>query len=597
MKNFRKMIAYLSALSICVSMGSFTDATIRNVSAVEDYSVSVTADDNFAEYSKQALELINKERTKQGLPAFTTNSALNSSASVRANEIIESFSVKRPDGSDSYTVLIENSISVTKFSENISMGYSEETPAEDAVAEWMDSEGHRANILNKDYTSTGIGVAEQDGAYYWVQIFADDVEVSNDVNWSVDKDGTLTVNGTGDMPEQLSLFSLSDSVKKAVIGKDIKSVNCYSLAMCNNLEEIIINNPSAEIKNAEYEVSAKKVYGYEGSPAQKYAKNTKKTFISLGEGDSTVTTTTTNTTKGSDTKPTTTTTTTTKPVGNNANNGFTDKEISASKYKPVISVDKVVLSYEEALEICKNGGTVPVNITVSGADKAYSSTAFHLNNYPSEYDTKLIIDTSTNKIDMSIGKAIEKLAYSIKMDYDSNLFLSTSGNGNDGKDGIMYTVNFKLPVSSDIKGGETFPINIEYMGIEDEADCFTNKANDKNGQLMQAWLFTQGIENGYIKIEKPSENTTQKPSTSGVAGDANGDGNISLADAVLIMQSIANPNEEKYKLSEEAMELADVVDKGSGLTPMDALAIQMINVELLTPDDLPTTSEILNSLT
>jgi uncharacterized protein YkwD len=52
--------------------------------------------------------------------------------------------------------------------ENIAAGY----PDADAVMEgWMNSEGHRANILNCDYDVIGIGVADRDGTLYWVQNF------------------------------------------------------------------------------------------------------------------------------------------------------------------------------------------------------------------------------------------------------------------------------------------------------------------------------------------------------------------------------------------------------------------------------------------
>ncbi|MDE6673171.1 MAG: beta-mannosidase [Ruminococcus sp.] len=74
-----------------------------------------------------------------------------------------------------------------------------------------------------------------------------------------------------------------------------------------------------------------------------------------------------------------------------------------------------------------------------------------------------------------------------------------------------------------------------------------------------------------------------------VIGDANGDGELSLADAVLIMQSLANP--EGYSIKKENAEISDVVNKGDGITSMDALAIQMVNIKLLSVEDLPTTAE------
>ena len=93
---------------------------------------------------------------------------------------------------------------------------------------------------------------------------------------------------------------------------------------------------------------------------------------------------------------------------------------------------------------------------------------------------------------------------------------------------------------------------------------------------------------------EPPQSTTSASTYNGMAGDANSDDKITIADAVLIMQSLSNGDD--YKLSEEAIQSADVVDKGDGLTSMDALAIQMIEAKIITADDLPITSEKLNSL-
>ncbi len=73
-------------------------------------------------------------------------------------------------------------------------------------------------------------------------------------------------------------------------------------------------------------------------------------------------------------------------------------------------------------------------------------------------------------------------------------------------------------------------------------------------------------------------------------GDANVDGEINMADAVAIMQSIANPN--KYVLSEEGAANADVIGNSDGVTNKDALAIQMYKLELITALPVPADAEI-----
>ncbi|MDE6425494.1 MAG: dockerin type I repeat-containing protein [Ruminococcus sp.] len=77
-------------------------------------------------------------------------------------------------------------------------------------------------------------------------------------------------------------------------------------------------------------------------------------------------------------------------------------------------------------------------------------------------------------------------------------------------------------------------------------------------------------------------------------GDANSDGKLSVADAVLIMQALSNP--EEFSITKECAEAADVVNKGDGITSMDALAIQMIDINLLSIEDLPITSEKLQEI-
>lgn len=76
-------------------------------------------------------------------------------------------------------------------------------------------------------------------------------------------------------------------------------------------------------------------------------------------------------------------------------------------------------------------------------------------------------------------------------------------------------------------------------------------------------------------------------------GDVNVDGEVSIADAVLIMQSLANSDE--YSISEQGKLNADVIDN-DGITAKDALVIQMVMADTLSESDLPTTSEKIGNL-
>ena len=119
-------------------------------------------------YADQVLKLVNQERAKAGLSALTTNSTLTAAANKRAQETAKSFSHTRPDGSSFSTVLKEYGISYRMSGENIA--YGQKTPQE-VVTGWMNSEGHRANILNGSFGKIGIGVYKSNGVIYWSQLF------------------------------------------------------------------------------------------------------------------------------------------------------------------------------------------------------------------------------------------------------------------------------------------------------------------------------------------------------------------------------------------------------------------------------------------
>ncbi|MDE5557956.1 MAG: hypothetical protein K2J32_09775 [Ruminococcus sp.] len=80
-----------------------------------------------------------------------------------------------------------------------------------------------------------------------------------------------------------------------------------------------------------------------------------------------------------------------------------------------------------------------------------------------------------------------------------------------------------------------------------------------------------------------------------ITGDANGDNDVNISDAVLIMQVLSNPNE--YKLTEQGKANADVVNQGDGVTAMDALAIQLIGLNMVSIEDFPITTKKLTEIT
>lgn len=122
-------------------------------------------------FAKQVVELVNKERAKAGVSPLTIDTGLESAALVRTKEIQTSFSHTRPNGSSFATAIKEAGISYRRSGENIAWG--QRTP-EAVVNAWMNSDGHRANILNPNFGRIGVGyLTNASGTPYWVQLFAD----------------------------------------------------------------------------------------------------------------------------------------------------------------------------------------------------------------------------------------------------------------------------------------------------------------------------------------------------------------------------------------------------------------------------------------
>ncbi len=121
-----------------------------------------------ASYITRIAELVNEQRGAAGLAPVTVSAALSAAADVRAQEIVGTFSHYRPNGTYFNTVLDQRGIAYNGAGENIAYGY--DTP-ERVMSEWMNSPGHRANILDSRFTKLGVGYYESGGVKYWTQLF------------------------------------------------------------------------------------------------------------------------------------------------------------------------------------------------------------------------------------------------------------------------------------------------------------------------------------------------------------------------------------------------------------------------------------------
>ena len=118
--------------------------------------------------ASQILSLVNAERAKNGLSPLKLDSRLTQAAQVRAKEQEQSFSHTRPNGTQFYTAIKEAGVSYKGAGENVAMG---QKTAQEVMNAWMNSPGHRANILNKNFTTLGVGVYTAGSTTYWAQLF------------------------------------------------------------------------------------------------------------------------------------------------------------------------------------------------------------------------------------------------------------------------------------------------------------------------------------------------------------------------------------------------------------------------------------------
>ena len=119
-------------------------------------------------YELEVVRLVNVERAKYGLSALSADGELSRIARYKSQDMRDKgyFSHESPTYGSPFQMLKSFGVSYRSAGENIAYGYA--TP-EKVVNAWMNSEGHRANILNASYTRLGVGyVASGD---YWTQLF------------------------------------------------------------------------------------------------------------------------------------------------------------------------------------------------------------------------------------------------------------------------------------------------------------------------------------------------------------------------------------------------------------------------------------------
>ena len=119
-----------------------------------------------ADYEAEVFRLMNQERKEAGLAPLDTSDELQRCAEIRAKEIKQKFSHTRPNGKDCFSLNPD-----LIMGENIAYG---QTTPQQVMDSWMNSKGHRENILRERFTLGAVACYydKPTNTYYWVQLFA-----------------------------------------------------------------------------------------------------------------------------------------------------------------------------------------------------------------------------------------------------------------------------------------------------------------------------------------------------------------------------------------------------------------------------------------
>lgn len=197
-------------------------------------------------------------------------------------------------------------------------------------------------------------------------------------------------------------------------------------------------------------------------------------------------------------------------------------EAAQSAVKPRITIDKIELTLEEA----KANPVQTVNFVLEeGAENKIATIGLH-----PIWDTRMTPKPNNNRY-LKRGNALEEFLFEENTGYlaDGYLTFAAMSSYESNTSGTLFSIDFEIPANAE--EGDVYPIGIRYQNKGYTSDQFTGvKWKTSENQLMEAYTFTQGITNGYIKIKGEPDFTT---------GDVNDDGMINSIDASLVLAEYA----------------------------------------------------------
>ncbi|MDD4773277.1 MAG: CAP domain-containing protein [Eubacteriales bacterium] len=126
------------------------------------------ANSSVSDIEREVTQLVNVIRAENGLGALTIDETLSQTARAKAVDMAQNnyFSHTSPTYGSPFDMMKQFGVDYNTAGENIAKGYS---TAQAVVDGWMNSPGHRANILNASFTHTGVGYT--DNGNHWAQMF------------------------------------------------------------------------------------------------------------------------------------------------------------------------------------------------------------------------------------------------------------------------------------------------------------------------------------------------------------------------------------------------------------------------------------------
>lgn len=124
-----------------------------------------------ASVEESIRNLTNRIRKEAGLATLSGADSLSQAAKCRASELAQSYAHKRPDGRAFHTVLTDYGVVMQACAENIACATQSAYSAEDIVTAWLNSPGHKQNMLDSQFSQIGIGYFVHENTAYYVQLF------------------------------------------------------------------------------------------------------------------------------------------------------------------------------------------------------------------------------------------------------------------------------------------------------------------------------------------------------------------------------------------------------------------------------------------